>query len=148
MSKRKESISNSIVNRKGDIDSKAKGLVSKENATVSIKAMKNNNPNWNEQSLSNFMKYDTTVVMSEKWTNFDDPFTQLYTTSIISGSKPDRNIEEIHFIQVSLFKGLRKVLEKSEIPNNNNKKVDEDKPSNSNKNKTNLMEICDEEIIL
>lgn len=31
------------------------------------------------------IKYDTTAVISEEYSNFEDPFTQMYTNSILSG---------------------------------------------------------------
>lgn len=48
----------------------------------------------------------------------------MYTTSILSGCKPDKNIEEMHYIQVSLYRGLRKVLEKNEVASTDNRNND------------------------
>lgn len=55
-----------IVRRKNDSDSKLNASIAKHNGTMSIKATKNTYPHCNDQTLSNMMKYDTTVVMSEK----------------------------------------------------------------------------------
>lgn len=66
----------------------------------------------------------------------------MYTTSILSGCKPDANIEEMHYIQVSLYRGLRKVLEKHEVAAND--KSDNDAETDPNKRQsdsTNMLDV-------
>ena len=70
------------------------------------------------------IKYDTTAVISEEYSNFEDPFTQMYTNSILSGGKIERNIEEMHYIQVNLFKSIQNMLDRAE----NNSKDNAPKP--------------------
>lgn len=60
------------------------GTSSRENSTVSIRSKKNTHHPGYEQSLSNMIKYDTTAVISEEYSNYEDPFTQMYTNSILS----------------------------------------------------------------
>lgn len=125
----------------------------KENATMSIKSKKQKHCQYYEQSLSNNMKYDTTVAMSEKYPNIEAQHAQMYTYSILSAWKPDRNIEEIHYIQVKLFKGLRKILEKTEFKGKesnleNSPELYKTKTKDSKeKGESNLMEKWDEEIL-
>ena len=127
----------------------------KENATMSIKAKKQMYPQWYEQSLSNNKKYDTTVVMSEKLSGLEMPFTQMYTYSILSNGVPDRNIEELHYIRVKLWKGLRRLLEKTESTNDKNNEDASPQIKNKStkgkedekKRENNLMKMWEEEII-
>lgn len=53
-------------------------------------------------------------MISEEYSNLEDPFTQMYTNSILSGGKIERNIEEMHYIQVNLFKSISKMLDRTE----------------------------------
>lgn len=137
---RNEATSHSLLGHLSGTDHKIKGRTTKDNATMSINTKKYNMPHGYEQSLSNMIKYDTTAVISEEYSNYDDPFTHLYTNSILSGWKPDRNIEEMHYLQVSLFKSIRKVLEKSE-QDKDQKKPEGEKPRKDESDANNLLEI-------
>ena len=63
---RNEATSHSLLGNLSGNEHKLKEQLLKENSTVPI-------------------KYDTTAVISEEYSNFDDPFTQMYTNSILSG---------------------------------------------------------------
>lgn len=82
---RNEATSHSLLGNLSGTDHKIKGRLSKENSTVSINLKKQVLPHGYEQSLSNMIKYDTTAVISEEYSNYEDPFTQMYTNSILSG---------------------------------------------------------------
>ncbi|CAI2367643.1 unnamed protein product [Moneuplotes crassus] len=86
------------------------------------------------------IKYDTTAVISEEYSNFEDPFTQMYTNSILSGGRMEKNIEEMHYLQINLCKLTRRMLEKTEKDNKEHKS--EKKPGT--KDPDNLLEICSE----
>lgn len=83
--KRNDGASHSLLGNLSGTENRIAGVTSKENSTVSIKSKKTNFHNGYEQSLSNVIKYDTTAVISEEYSNFEDPFTQMYTNSILSG---------------------------------------------------------------
>ena len=152
-----EANSLSILGNISGVDLRAIEKAAKENATMSIKAKKQKYYQHYEQSLSNKMKYETTVAMSEKYPNLEGQHPQMYTYSILSACKPDRNIEEIHYIQVNLLKGVRKILEKTEFKNTENnlesspelQKIKASKIEESKSNiDGNLMEIWNEEILI
>lgn len=63
---RNEATSHSLLGNLSGNQHKLKKQLTKENSTVPI-------------------KYDTTAVISEEYSNFEDPFTQMYTNSILSG---------------------------------------------------------------
>lgn len=141
---RNEATSHSLLGNLSGTDHK-KGRGFKENSTVSINLKKHNLNNGYEQSLSNMIKYDTTAVISEEYSNFEDPFTQMYTNSILSVTKGDRNIEEMHYLQVQLFKNIKKVLEKSEYPAQKNSIIKKNKKKDPQPDPENILELCSEE---
>jgi hypothetical protein len=93
---RNESTSHSLLGNLSGNQHKLKKKLSNDNSTVPI-------------------KYNTTAVISEEYSNFEDPFTQMYTNSILSGWKLERNIEEMHYLHVNLLLNIRKMLEKTEL---------------------------------
>ena len=114
---RNDQSSHSILGNLSGNQHKLKKQLTKENSTVPI-------------------KYDTTAVISEEYSNFDDPFTQMYSNSILSGYKVERNIEEMHYFKVNLCRMTRKMLEKSEKVN---KDKEDSKMNISNNDQDNLL---------
>ncbi|CAI2369572.1 unnamed protein product [Moneuplotes crassus] len=118
---KKEATSHSLLGNIHPNEHRLKKQLLKDNSTVPI-------------------KYDTTAVISEEYSNFDDPFTQMYTNSILSGNKAEKNIEEMHYLQINLCKMTRKMLEKTE-------KAESEAHPNPRKpqaDTSNLLELCSE----
>jgi hypothetical protein len=69
----KDTASHSLLSNMKEMDYKGRRDSSKDNSTFSINTKK-----------QNLAKYDTTAVISEERSNFGDPFTQMYTNTILS----------------------------------------------------------------
>lgn len=82
---RKDATSHSLLGNLEETDYKVRRDSSKDNSTFSINAKKQNMMNGYDPSLSNLIKYDTTAVISEERSNLDDPFTQMFSNTILSG---------------------------------------------------------------
>jgi hypothetical protein len=82
---RKDATSHSLLGNLEETDYKVRRDSSKDNSTFSINAKKHNMMNGYDPSLSNLIKYDTTAVISEERSNLDDPFTQMFSNTILTG---------------------------------------------------------------
>jgi hypothetical protein len=121
----------------GNLSGKGKlvtGASSQDISTVSINAKKNGFPNGYEQSLSNMIKYDTTAVISEEFSNNEDHMTHLMMQSILQGNIKHSNIEEVHILHVTLQHMLKKILKGVDNTKTSDENKSQEQPKTDNNN--------------